>query len=359
VVWVFPVPSELALDSSSLFFSNSTLYLNRRTVISVTNATEAVLLDTGNFVLRGESGILWQSFDYPSDTWLPGGKIGFDKINNRSISIVSWRNSEDPTPGIYSLDIDYNGRREIFLTRNRTRRYFSSGEWDGLNSSFSPNVRVNASLQNFSYVSSADANYFTYSLQDSLLLRVVINYLGILQSFVWIEQTQEWSLYLSAPNDACAVYGACGPFAVCNIESNPICSCLPGFVPRVISDWNSGDFSSGCARRSFLQCQELNRFERLTNVLPAYLQSSTIDNTENCQTACFANCNCNAYSFNSSRGGCLLWTEDILDLQNRSSGQDLFLRLDISDLPNTDESMRPFSNTYTRLLEAIFAYVQD
>lgn len=49
------------------------------TSISSDGNTNAILLDSGNFVLRnGKSSVLWQSFDNPSDTLLPGMKLGYD-----------------------------------------------------------------------------------------------------------------------------------------------------------------------------------------------------------------------------------------------------------------------------------------
>ncbi|MCI68262.1 G-type lectin S-receptor-like serine/threonine-protein kinase, partial [Trifolium medium] len=48
---------------------------------SNTGSVVAILLNSGNLVLRNRPDDdvaidpLWQSFDHPTDTWLPGGKI--------------------------------------------------------------------------------------------------------------------------------------------------------------------------------------------------------------------------------------------------------------------------------------------
>ena len=70
--------------------------------VSSSEATKMVLLDSGNFVLSDGFGVIWQSFDYPTDTLLPGGKVGFDKsTTNKTQVLTSWRNPNDPSPGIF------------------------------------------------------------------------------------------------------------------------------------------------------------------------------------------------------------------------------------------------------------------
>jgi hypothetical protein len=64
--------------------------------LSRSNSTEAVLGDDGNFVLRDSSNkntIFWESFDHPTDTWLPGAKLGIDKNTRKSNQLISWKNS--------------------------------------------------------------------------------------------------------------------------------------------------------------------------------------------------------------------------------------------------------------------------
>jgi hypothetical protein len=51
-------------------------------------------------------------------------------------------------------------------------------------------------------------------------------------------------------------YGKCGAFGSCNAVNSPICSCLRGFVPKNPDEWNKGNWTSGCIRRTPLECTE-------------------------------------------------------------------------------------------------------
>lgn len=72
---------------------------------SATNNTVATLLNTGNLVLADASNattIFWQSFDHMTDTFLPGAKLGRNKVTGATHRIVSTKNLFDLAPGIYS-----------------------------------------------------------------------------------------------------------------------------------------------------------------------------------------------------------------------------------------------------------------
>ncbi|KAI8012312.1 G-type lectin S-receptor-like serine/threonine-protein kinase [Camellia lanceoleosa] len=78
---------------------------------TTSNSVVAVLGDDGNLILRGGSNSyqpIWQSFDHPAHTWLPGGKIVYNKLTNTHQRLTSWKNSEDPSTGLYSLNLDAN-----------------------------------------------------------------------------------------------------------------------------------------------------------------------------------------------------------------------------------------------------------
>jgi len=83
--------------------------------------TEAILLDTGNFVLQqlhpnGTNTTLWQSFDHPTDSLLPGMKLGVNLKTGRKWSLVSWLSSPNPNPGAFELEWEPL-RRELIIKR--------------------------------------------------------------------------------------------------------------------------------------------------------------------------------------------------------------------------------------------------
>jgi hypothetical protein len=113
------------------------------------------------------STTFWESFDHPTDTWLPGAKLGIDKVTGKPQQLISWKNKEDPLPGVFSCGLDPNGSNQYFLEWNRSQIYWSSGVWNGKTHTFAfvPELTLNY-VFNYSFVSNENGRYFTYSLYD-------------------------------------------------------------------------------------------------------------------------------------------------------------------------------------------------
>ena len=45
-----------------------------------------------------------------------------------------------------------------------------------------------------------------------------------------------------------------GAFGSCDPQNSPICSCIHGFEPKNTEEWNRENWTSGCVRRTSLQC---------------------------------------------------------------------------------------------------------
>ncbi|KAG1368210.1 Receptor-like serine/threonine-protein kinase SD1-8 [Cocos nucifera] len=310
--------------------------------VSASNNPIAQLLDSGNFVLRAEESsspesFAWQSFDYPSDTLLPGMKLGWNLKTSLNRYISSWKSFDDPSPGSYSFRMDPHGSPELFLYRESTKIH-ASGPWNGLQFSGIPQLKPNEFFR-FSFISTQDEVYYTYEMnKGSVVSRLVMNTSGQLQRFVWSAAKQAWSVFWSDPKDQCDHYAECGPFGVCNSSQAPICSCLTGFQPKSPQEWNLRDGSAGCVRITPLDCKR-DGFVTVGNMKLPDTTIASVDESmslDECRESCSKNCSCRAYaSANISGGesGCIIWATDLIDIRNFvDGGQDLHVRLAASEL---------------------------
>ncbi|BAS74670.1 Os01g0783900 [Oryza sativa Japonica Group] len=120
--------------------------------------TEATILDSGNLVLRSVSNrsrLRWQSFDYPTDTWLQGMNLGFVGAQNQLLT--SWRSSDDPAIGDYSFGMDPNEKGDFFIWE-RGNVYWKSGLWNGQSYNFTESESMS-----FLYVSNDARTTLSYS----------------------------------------------------------------------------------------------------------------------------------------------------------------------------------------------------
>jgi hypothetical protein len=245
IVWVanrenpLSEPSSLRLDLSEdgnlllLQASSKIPFWSTNLVFPRSNLTEAVLRDDGNFVLRDRtnpSSIFWESFDHPTDTLLPGAKLGIDKVTSKPQQLISWKNPEDPAPGVFSLGLDPNGSNQFFLEWNKSHIYWSSGLWNGSSFSLAPDMFTNY-IFNTSFVSNENGRYFTYALYNhSYLSKLVMKSTGNIQQLMWMSGPWAWSLFWSAPSNR-SVYALCGAFGVYHENFSSPCECLKGFQP--------------------------------------------------------------------------------------------------------------------------------
>ncbi|KAL6657832.1 hypothetical protein ACP70R_005612 [Stipagrostis hirtigluma subsp. patula] len=317
------------------------------------NSTMAVLQDVGSLDLidsTNSSRVYWRSIDHPTNTWLPGGKLGLNKITNVSQRLVPWRNNADPSPGLFSLELDPNRTNQYFIQWNKSITYWSSGPWNGNIFSLAPEMTAGYNY-NFVFIDNVTESYFIYSLKDeSIISRFIIDVNGQIKQLTWVEALQSWTLFWSQPRSQCEVYALCGAYGSCNLNALPFCRCIKGFSQKVQSDWDLQDYSAGCKRNVPLLCQtnstsakaQQDKFYSMADVrLPDNAQRAVAASSQDCQVACLNNCSCDAYTYNSS--GCFVWHGDLINLQEQYSengGGTLFLRLATPELSDSKKSKK-------------------
>ncbi|KAK9092238.1 hypothetical protein Syun_027149 [Stephania yunnanensis] len=315
------------------------------------------LLDTGNLVLYdGENNgdFLWQSFDYPTDTRLPGMKIGLNLKSGLTWLLTSWKSRDDPSTGDFTYSIDPTGSPELFIKKG-SQKIWRSGPWNGQAFNGVPKMSRNI-VFNYTFVNNPDEVYLiAISYNTSVFSRLYLDELGFARRTTWFEDTQKWSNIWSGPEDSCDNYGKCGVFGSCNSNNGQICSCLPGFEPKSQRDWDLKDGSQGCVRKRALSCGNGDGFLKFEKVKLPDTSNARVDmslGVKECKIKCRNNCSCTGYSSAYADGsGCLAWFGDLTDMrQFTEGGQDFFVRVDAIELENSMKDSKGSSFTKKKLV---------
>ncbi|KAJ9135055.1 hypothetical protein P3X46_032276 [Hevea brasiliensis] len=311
------------------------------------------LLDSGNLVLiqEGDNGkILWQSFEHPTDTFLPGMRM------DRKLKLVSWKSQVDPAPGDFTFQLDQE-RQNQYIIWNRSVPYWKSEVSEMLARTDQRLQIISYLLTNFSTSSllSSDTSpsqktlAFNVTNRDYNNTRLVMNLNGTIQ-FFW-PGNETASLKWWEPRDQCSVFNACGKFSSCNSANSLPCKCLPGFKPNKPENWYAGDFSYGCKRISPIcskYAKEIGDFHNLKKMKVGNPDGVYENLNETaCKDKCLSNCTCQAYSYlkaersDASNAICWIWIQDLNNIQeNYEGGRDLNYRVLLSDIDHMKRSCK-------------------
>ncbi|KAG6692423.1 G-type lectin S-receptor-like serine/threonine-protein kinase B120 isoform X1 [Carya illinoinensis] len=332
----------------TVFDGNNVSVWSSNVSIASTNTT-AKLDHSGNLILSGsDNKVYWESFNVSTDTFLPGMKVKVNAEEGENRFFTSWKSADDPSAGAYSMGIDPRASPQIVIWEGENRRW-RSGHWDRQIFSGVPNM-TGSYLYGFGLSDSENGSrYFTYTpINTTDKLKFRIRWDGYEEQLRWDEYKGdggEWTLIQYQPSNDCDFYNKCGDFGVCSAADSPnICKCMKGFVPRNADQWNRGNWSGGCVRRTELQCQreisnvtgendgEDGFFDLPCMKLPDFADLETLGFTEDCSDKCLKNCSCTAYT-NVNGIGCMIWKGDLVDVQHfKRGGNTLHIRLAHSEL---------------------------
>ncbi|KAK9266029.1 hypothetical protein L1049_027262 [Liquidambar formosana] len=236
--------------------------------------TSVILLDSGNLVIKEGERIVWQSFDYPQDTFLVGMKLGmFDLKMGRPYnrSLTSWLSPQAAVQGAFTLGVDPNNTKQLVIWR-RGALYWRSGIWNGSTfSNLADDYNIFENF-NFSYLSNENESYFTFTVIDDT------------GSWIKMSSSGQIERRVSQFGDSSTV-----PLDTCDGDVNE--TRLKGCVTPKPSGCSGGDMFSP------LTGDVYGEFE--------FLYNSSMGLSD-CREICLRNCSCNAYASSWSNGtGCI------------------------------------------------------
>ncbi|KAL1536929.1 non-specific serine/threonine protein kinase [Salvia divinorum] len=301
VVWTANTDNPVVPDDVVLVLTEDGLVLQKsgtEDILSrIDNSSQpiasAAMLDNGNFVLyNANASVIWQSFDYPTDSLLPGQRLPPGGM------LLSRAAKTDLKTGIFRLWMQYDANLVLYYMYGLDTpidAYYSFETWGMGN-----NVSLN--LENDGRLGLYNGSVLQMSLTAGgnpivgAIYLVRLDWDGILRLYNRsLEKEDNWKSLWSVTEDKCLPKGLCGINSYCtNTDGDAECRCLPGFgIAR------DGEWSAGCTSDLRVDCRDKNqtRGYEMTSVLNVtwednYYSASRGTAQEHCKQGCLQDCIC-------------------------------------------------------------------
>lgn len=210
---------KLTMDGKLILVNNPNGLIVWSSSTSNLGIQKANLLNNGNLVLMdSKDKVLWESFNSPTSTLLPGQSLHFPQ-NLRAPSTKS-------ITSYYSFVIRESGELALMWEHNVTywRSHFSSSavvkeaRFDG-----------DGGLGLFDFTNKVIWSISSKDFGDpSVNLRHLrIDQDGNLRIYSWDSADHDWRAGWQAVENQCNVFGSCGLYSLCGFNSSgPVCDCL-------------------------------------------------------------------------------------------------------------------------------------
>ncbi|KAJ8763234.1 hypothetical protein K2173_026135 [Erythroxylum novogranatense] len=267
---------------------------------TVSNSSVGLYLDdNGNLVLCQEDNvILWESFDFPTDTLLPL------QLLSKDTKLISSRSQSNISSGFYRLYFDNdNVIRLLFDGVEVSSVYWpdpAKVSWDSGRSTYN-NSRV-AWFDEFGKFRSTDnLTFVSADYGVGLQRRLTVDFDGNLRLYSRTEGNTAWAISWQAISQPCTIPGICGANSLCMYVPyfGRKCSCLPGYRLKDTTDWSYGcepifTPSSLITESSFVRLRHVE-------IYGYDFMFQKNDTLKNCEKFCLQVAECKGFQFRSMK----------------------------------------------------------
>ncbi|XP_058732516.1 G-type lectin S-receptor-like serine/threonine-protein kinase LECRK1 [Vicia villosa] len=283
-------------------------------------ASFASMLDSGNFVLYDSnniSKIIWQSFDFPTDTLLEGQSL---PLGGQLFSSSSNHNS---STGKFYLHMRTDGDLTLYpayTLESAWEAYWASGTaGDGrptiqyylyLNKTGLLQIWNRSSNSNLIATLKSDEGD-QHNTGNQTIYRATLDSDGVFRLYAYHVNNESNNIIGSWPGkNTCDVKGFCGYNSYCTFnDDKPVCNCLPGY--KFV---DANDDTLGCERNySKEECKGDRDAKAFYEMVPMnnivwedcpYFKDERMSFEQECSFACLVDCNCWAAVYKKEDGHC-------------------------------------------------------